>query len=97
VSDGQRGSLGLRHAKIHLAESPTSQSFGIAVQGRGTIYLAGHTPSTAFPTRRPVQAAFAGESDAFVLRLEMSARSPMLAPPRRVAWIHPRPTHGSRR
>jgi hypothetical protein len=42
---------------------------GIAVDGTGSAYLTGQTLSIDFPTVNPMQPALAGESDAFVAKL----------------------------
>ena len=41
----------------------------VAVDARGNVYLAGSTASPAFPTKNPLQAAYGGGADAFVLEL----------------------------
>lgn len=43
---------------------------GIAVDTFGNAYVGGQTFSTDFPTLNPIQARFAGERDAFLLKLD---------------------------
>jgi hypothetical protein len=42
---------------------------GIALDGAGNTYIAGHTESTNFPTQNPYQANNAGARDAFIARI----------------------------
>src|SRR5262249_38569047 len=45
---------------------------GIAVDSAGNMYVTGLTNSTSFPTRNPVQAAYGGNQDAYVTKLNAS-------------------------
>jgi hypothetical protein len=42
---------------------------GIAVDAAGKVYLSGETQSTDFPTKNAIQATYAGNSDAFVTKI----------------------------
>ncbi len=42
----------------------------IAVDGSGNVYVTGHTSSVDFPTEDPLQGAFAGYCDGFVVKLD---------------------------
>lgn len=44
---------------------------GIALDTEGEIYAVGYTRSTDFPTKNPLQAALAGRSDLFLIRLTL--------------------------
>jgi hypothetical protein len=44
-------------------------NLGVAVDGQGSVYLAGRTESNDFPMANPLQPALAGASDAFVTKL----------------------------
>lgn len=48
---------------------------GIAVDGAGQAYVIGHTQSTDFPTRSPLQAVKANNFDVFVVKLAVDGRS----------------------
>jgi uncharacterized repeat protein (TIGR01451 family) len=45
---------------------------GIAVDGSGSVYVAGYTSSTNFPTASPIQASNGGLRDAFLSKLNAS-------------------------
>ena len=53
----------------YLGGSSIDSGWGIAVDGAGAAYVAGFTNSTNFPTHLPFQASDAGQSDAFVTKL----------------------------
>jgi hypothetical protein len=55
------------------------QSTGIAVDAKGTAYVAGETTSTNFPIQSPLQATNAGGNDAFVVALGDPELSPASA------------------
>ena len=42
---------------------------GIAVDSSGSVYVAGSTSSTNFPTQNPYQGTYAGDQDAFISKL----------------------------
>jgi hypothetical protein len=45
------------------------EATGIAVDSAGNAYVSGRTSSSDFPTKNPIQAAFGGNEDGFVLKL----------------------------
>jgi hypothetical protein len=49
--------------------NPGNSASGIAVDSSGNAYVTGYTYSTDFPTVNPLQANYAGGSDAFVAKL----------------------------
>jgi hypothetical protein len=53
----------------YLGGSESDSGSGIAVDASGSAYVAGYTSSGNFPMQSPVQAAFAGWSDAFITKL----------------------------
>jgi len=53
----------------YLGGSGGDSGRGIAVDGSGNAYVTGQTASTDFPTAGPLQAAMAGDWDAFVSKL----------------------------
>jgi hypothetical protein len=53
----------------YLGGSSGDVGYGMAVDSSGNAYVTGHTDSTNFPTLNSFQAANAGESDAFVAKL----------------------------
>jgi hypothetical protein len=53
----------------YVGGTGTEVGNGIAVDGTGSVYLAGETSSVNFPTASPFQAANGGGSDAFVTKL----------------------------
>ncbi len=54
----------------YLGGSNQDESIGITVDSWGNAYVTGVTSSTDFPAQNPFQAAFAGISDAFVVKLD---------------------------
>jgi hypothetical protein len=44
------------------------EGFGIAVDSSGSAYVTGYTYSTSFPTKNPLQANLAGDSDIFITK-----------------------------
>ena len=54
----------------YLGGSGGDWGLGIAVDGSGSAYVAGHTESTDFPTADPIQSVSAGGHDAFVAKLD---------------------------
>ena len=53
----------------YLGGSSNDEGYGIAVDSAGSAYVTGQTFSSNFPTASPLQAANAGEYDAFVAKL----------------------------
>ncbi len=53
----------------YLGGSGYDSGGGIAVDGAGNTYVAGQTSSADFPTKNPLQPAYAGSGDAFVTKL----------------------------
>jgi uncharacterized repeat protein (TIGR01451 family) len=53
----------------YLGGSGQDAGNGIAVDSSGNVYIAGQTVSPNFPTSSPLQAAYGGNQDAFVLKL----------------------------
>ena len=53
----------------YIGGSGDEAGAGIAVDSTGSVYIAGTTTSTNFPTQSPFQSAFRGVSDAFVVKL----------------------------
>jgi hypothetical protein len=62
----------------YLGGSGWDIGYAIAVDSSGSVYVAGETSSTDFPTRNPFQAAKAGSEDAFVARLDPSDAESLL-------------------
>jgi uncharacterized protein (TIGR03437 family) len=56
-------------AKTAPDQSGVDRAWGIAVDSAGAAYITGETSSERFPTQGPVQAAFGGNVDAFVAKL----------------------------
>jgi RHS repeat-associated protein len=59
----------------YLGGSGSDTATGAAMDAAGNVYVAGETTSANFPTRGPVQAAFAGGGDAFVAKVSPDGRS----------------------
>jgi hypothetical protein len=53
----------------YLGGNGDDGGFGIAVDSTGSVYVAGYTSSTNFPTRNPFQPASGGPTDVFVSKL----------------------------
>jgi hypothetical protein len=53
----------------YLGGTIQQEARGVAVDGRGALYVTGYTGSLDFPTRNAVQGAMAGYVDAFVSKL----------------------------
>jgi uncharacterized repeat protein (TIGR01451 family) len=53
----------------YLGGSGQDTGNGIAVDSSGNVYIAGQTTSINFPTSSPLQAAYGGNADAFVAKL----------------------------
>ncbi len=53
----------------YLGGSGEDLGYDIAVDAAGNAYITGHTLSSDFPTASPIQAAFGGNRDAFVTKL----------------------------
>jgi fibronectin type 3 domain-containing protein len=53
----------------YIGGGAEDRAFGIAIDGAGNAYIAGATDSTDFPTVNPLQAANAGNGDAFVAKI----------------------------
>ena len=56
----------------YLGGNGADQANGIAVDSAGNAYITGQTASNAFPTLNPLQATGAGNTDAFVTKLDAS-------------------------
>jgi hypothetical protein len=56
----------------YLGGNNISNSFSIALDSSGAIYLIGQTTSTNFPTVNPIQSTLGGKYDAFVTKLNAS-------------------------
>jgi hypothetical protein len=56
----------------YLGGPEETDGVGIAVEASGSVYVAGVTASSSFPTVNPIQPALAGFSDAFVAKLNPS-------------------------
>src|ERR1700676_3413348 len=52
-----------------------ANSTGIAIDGNGNVYLAGNTSAADFPVMNPIQSAYHGNTDAFVLELNSSGNA----------------------
>lgn len=59
----------------YLGGSNLERGAGIAVDVMGNAYVVGETESINFPTKRPVQRTFAGETDGFVTKLSPDGSS----------------------
>jgi hypothetical protein len=56
----------------YLGGSGDDDGRSIAMDAAGNVYITGETLSTNFPTQNPLQPAFAGVTDAFVVKLNAS-------------------------
>jgi Beta-propeller repeat len=56
----------------YLGGSLEDQGSGIAVDSSGSAYVTGNTTSTNFPTMNPLQKANAGDTDAFITKIQPS-------------------------
>ncbi|NYT07308.1 MAG: PKD domain-containing protein, partial [Methanomicrobiales archaeon] len=59
----------------YLGGNGDETGYGIRVDGDGSAYIAGTTNSTDFPVANPLQAALAGQTDAFIARLAPNGTS----------------------
>jgi Bacterial Ig-like domain (group 3)/Beta-propeller repeat len=59
----------------YLGGSAADVGTGIAVDSAGNAYVTGLTFSTDFPTMNPLQAAYGGNGDAFVAKLNLTGSS----------------------
>jgi len=57
----------------YLGGSGDDEAFGIAVDSAGNAYVTGETSSTDFPTYNAIQAAYGGNRDAFVAKINAAA------------------------
>jgi hypothetical protein len=64
----------------YLGGSGAVNCQGIAVDSSGNTYVTGGTSATDFPILNPVQATFAGESDAFVTKMAPGVPALTLSP-----------------
>ncbi|MDF5715609.1 MAG: SBBP repeat-containing protein, partial [Rhizonema sp. NSF051] len=55
----------------YLGGSSNDYGNGIAVDRVGNAYITGSTQSTNFPTQNPLQAAYGGDGDAFITKLNL--------------------------
>ncbi len=55
--------------------SDTATSASVALDASGNIYVVGSTTSSSFPTANPIQAAYHGGTDAFLLELNSSGNA----------------------
>lgn len=53
----------------YLGGSDQDQALGIAIDAAGNAYVTGDTRSANFHTAMPLQAAYSGDTDAFVAKL----------------------------
>ena len=53
----------------YIGGSGIDEARGMTIDALGNVYVVGSTTSTNFPTVSPRQAALAGESDGFLLRI----------------------------
>ena len=53
----------------YLGGSGGDEGYGIAVDGVGNAFITGYTGSSNFPTKNPLQAAYGGDDDAFVVEI----------------------------
>jgi len=62
----------------HFGGARQDEAFGIAVDAKGSIYEAGQTTSTDYPTApgTPLQAGRAGTDDAFVTKIGEGVEPP---------------------
>ena len=65
-------SVGALAFSTYLGGAGNEHAGGVAVDSSGNVYVAGGTYSTNFPTLNPIQAANAGNQDAFVAKLRAS-------------------------
>ncbi|WP_134704981.1 SBBP repeat-containing protein [Ammoniphilus sp. YIM 78166] len=59
----------------YLGGSNFDRGFGIAVDSSGAAYVTGETSSLNFPMQNPFQGALAGNSDAFITKLDPTGTS----------------------
>lgn len=59
----------------YLGGNNHDQSYGIAVDCAGNVYVTGHTYSTDFPTSSPLYSTLSGSYDAFVCKLDTTGTS----------------------
>ncbi len=59
----------------YLGGSGDDDTYAIAVDSTGCVYITGETDSSDFPTLNPIQAEYAGERDAYVTKLSASGNS----------------------
>jgi hypothetical protein len=77
----------------YLGGSGNEQSYDIAIDTQGGVYVSGWTESTDFPTANPYQSANAGKKDAFIAKI--STGSPVPTPtPTRTPAVTPPPCSG---
>ncbi len=62
----------------YIGGSGIDEARGMTIDTLGNVYVVGSTTSTNFPTVSPRQAALAGESDGFLLRISTHRRRPGL-------------------
>lgn len=61
----------------YLGGASQDTGYGVAVDGNGEMYVAGHTLSTAFPLLLPLQDTLRGNGDAFVARVSEGSAPPV--------------------
>jgi len=59
----------------YLGGTSSDSGYGIAVDSSGSVYVAGYTSSSDFPTQNPYQSASAGNNDIFVTKLSSSGNT----------------------
>ena len=58
----------------YLGGSNWDEGRGIAVDHSGNVYITGHTTSTNFRTKKPLQEIYAENTDAFLAKLNAEGR-----------------------
>lgn len=61
----------------YLGGNGDDRGFGIAVDASSDAYVTGHTTSTDFPKKNPIQSVNEGSHDAFVIKIASASSTPL--------------------